>query len=157
MGGPWATKNRPKMQTKMATKHLLNAPWSPKCFLARFLTLLDGLGSIFGWFLAPKPLGQIVPKTTSGTNRSKKQALGQIRQITPNQTLGQIVPKTSSGANHSTDIHRQSLGQIVPKTTSGTNRSQNNLSGAIRYSCTLYATSGTNPSKNKLCDKSSQN
>ena len=154
MGGPWATKNRPKMQTKMATKHLLNAPWSPKCFLARFLTLLDGLGSIFGWFLAPKPLGQIVPKTTSGTNRSTKQALGQI---------GQIAPKTDSGTNRSKNklwgksFHRQSLGQIVPKTTSGTNRSQNNLSGAIRYSCTLYATSGTNPSKNKLCDKSSQN
>ena len=51
-------------------------------------------------------LGQIVPKTTSGTNRSKnnlwdksfqKQRLGQALKKTP----GQIVPTTISGTNRS--------------------------------------------------------
>ena len=104
------------MQKKTVKKRLLDAPWSPKCLLHRFLLLFDGFWFIFGWFVAPKPpgqtfqkqpLGQIVPKTTSGTNRSKNNLWDKSFQ---KQRLGQALKKT--------------LGQIVPTTISGTNRSR---------------------------------
>ena len=64
-------------------------------------------------------LGQIVPKTTSGTNRFQNNHSGAIR-YTP---YG--IHYTPDATNDLWDksFQKQALGQIVPKTYSGTNRS----------------------------------
>ena len=68
LGHPKSTKNAKNCQTNVFKKSLASK--------ARVSSILHP----FGWILGQKtPLGQIVPQTTSGTNRSKNNLSGTIR------------------------------------------------------------------------------
>ena len=102
---PGPPKNGQKCK-KTLKKRLLDAPWSPKCFLDRFLmvfaSFLDGLWhpnlrdkSFPKQPYATRHPSYAVRYTLYRTNNLwdksfQKQALG---QIVPKTTLGQIVPK----------------------------------------------------------------
>ena len=113
------------------TLDALSLQWSIfNRFWLKFWRFWDDVCSFWEAFWDKKTtLGQIVPKTSSGANRS-----------------------TDSLWDKS--FQKQPLGQIVSKTTTLELYATRHMAYAIRQ--TLQTTSGTNRSKNKLWDKSFQ-